>query len=323
MNGKNESQSIEELMLSGFDSEGYEEGQEVVFGNISDLNNETSNDDDSDKVDQSEEEKAGSENDTSEVKKSDVETEESSRLFAGQFKTTEELEAAYIGATSNKPVQAIEPENKEGLADLNRGELSSMFEGDVQDGTNWTAGYLQDKMKSRDLEKFELEKLRELDAQNDTDLYGDYVAAKTKREVQAQIDPIIEPIKDERNKKLFEEYQNREKAIVDSYKEEFGDELQPLKDKLTPDFIDEILRTSDMSYLISREFKTGSRAFAYKMLLRESKKHLDKVNKNNIQDKKRKSFPADVGGTKSTSNVVEKAGSIQDAWDAAEREFNS
>ena len=315
---ENESQTLEDLINDEYDRLGLDDDSDDSYV-VTDEGSQNDSDDKSSQGEQPKDEK-------NEETQGDDSGDKSERLFAGQFKTVEELEQAYQSkSVKQDPVNVPEQKEDENkLADLNRQEFVSLCEVDDMDGTSYTSEYLKTKMQERDLTPFELEKLKELDSDKNEDLYGQYVSLKTKREVRAEIAPVLAPIEKENREKAINEFMDRERKIVDSCKDEFENYTE-LKDKVSkPDFVKEIIQGSDLGPVILREFESGSKATAHKLLIQEADKHLRKQTDNINREKKRKSFPADVGGSSAASkHTVDKADTVEDAFDAAWKELKS
>lgn len=235
------------------------------------------------------------------------------RLYAGKFKTPEEMEAAFL-ELNKVPEQ---PEKKaEAIPDLTRDELTTLSENDQMDNTSYTVEYLRKKMADRDLSDFELEKLKELDGKDD--LYGQYVAARTERQIMAKLKPVIDTVGEESQRKAQEAFIEREKTIDESNKDEFGDELPILKKKVSdPKFIEEVLAQSPIRNVILNEWDNGSKAMSHKLLLRETKYYVEQQKNRKMN----KSVQADIGGG-AALRKIDKASSIDEAFEAAEREFH-
>jgi hypothetical protein len=171
-------------------------------------------------------------------------------------------------------------------------------------------------MGERNLTDFEIEKLKELDT-GGKDLYGNYVALRAKRETLSELD------QSRRNEDSYNAYMEKEKAVLSSLENEFDKtELATLKQKTSdPKFITEVLSKSDIGSVITNEFSNGSKAIAYKMLLRETSKYLSSQKAEINSEKKKKSFPADVG-QKADIIKKEKSGSIEDAFNESLQELN-
>ena len=299
-----ESQSLEQLADALFDEMGFKEGDEIFVDTKAHMPN-------------GEEEKPENLGEQSEEGKEPVEKkpvkEESTpqRLYAGKYKTPEEMESALIEL--ERPKQPAESK----LPDLTNEELIVLHEQDEQDGKQWTIGYLQKKMIERNLTDFELEKLKELDSSK-LDLYGQYVAAKTKREVYSELQPVLKPVQEEQAKRQYDAFVENEKTINDSNKVEFGEELAELEKKISdPKTIESVLKESPLRDVILNEWNNGSKAMSHKLLLREAKFHFQRQ----VQSKKEKSIPADVTGA-SSARKVDKASTIDDAFDESCRELN-
>jgi hypothetical protein len=294
-------QTIDEIAAACFDEAGVQDGDEGTY-----------NPQDYTKPLDAEANDSGEQDENSKVAPAGkgVETGTPARLYAGKFKTPEEMEAAFLETQQpDKPV-----ENQ--LPDVTREELTTLAENDQMDGTNYTSEYLQKKMAERDLTDYELKKLKELDG--DADLYGQYVAAKTKRQVMAELKPVVDTVNEDNNRKAQEEFFKRESAIEDSNKEEFGDELPSLKKKVTdPKFIEEVLAQSPIRNVIINEWNQGSKAMSHKLLLRETKFYLGQQESK----RKNKSVQADIGGG-AAQRKTERASTIDEAFEAAERELN-
>lgn len=296
---KEEIQTIDEIAAACFDEAGIQDGDEGTY-NSHDYTKPLSADADS----------SGEQDEASKEPKQTTATE---RLYAGKFKTPEEMEAAFL-----ETQKTTEPEKKEpdSIPDLSREELTTLSENDDMDKTSYTVEYLRKKMGERDLSDFELEKLRELDGKDD--LYGQYVAAKTERQIMAKLKPVVDTVSEESNRKAQEEYFKRESAIEDSNKEEFGDELPILKKKVSdPKFIEEVLSQSPIRNVILNEWDKGSKAMSHKLLLRETKYYVEQQKNKKIN----KSVQADIGGG-AAQRKTNSASTIDEAFEAAEREFH-
>lgn len=293
---KEEIQTIDEIAAACFDEAGIQDGDEGAY-NPQDYTKPLSADVDS----------SGEQDETSKEPKQTAATE---RLYAGKFKTPEEMEAAFL-----ETQKTTEPEKKEdAIPDLSREELTTLSENDDMDKTSYTVEYLRKKMGERDLSDFELEKLRELDGKDD--LYGQYVAAKTERQIMAKLKPVVDTVSEESNRKAQEEYFKRESAINNSNTEEFGDELPTLKKKVSdPKFIEEVLSQSPIRNVILNEWDKGSKAMSHKLLLRETKYYVEQQKNKKIN----KSVQADIGGG-AAQRKTDSASTIDEAFEAAERE---
>ena len=296
--GENESRSLEQLANELFDEMGFKEGDETFVDTKAHLPAES----------HGEQTETGKE---PVVEKPVVTTKEEQppqRLYAGKYKTPEEMEAALV---------ELEKPAEKKLPDLTQEELIVLHEQDEQDGKQWTVGYLQKKMVERNLTDFELEKLKELDSAK-LDLYGQYVAAKTNREVYSELQPILKPVQEEQAKRQYDAFVENEKTINDSNKVEFGEELAELEKKISdPKTIESVLKESPLRDVILNEWNNGSKAMSHKLLLREAKFHFQRQ----VQSKKEKSIPADVTGA-SSARKVDKASTIDDAFDESCRELN-
>lgn len=296
---KEEIQTIDEIAAACFDEAGIQDGDEGTY-NPHDYTKPLSAD-------------ADSSGEQDEASKEPKQTTAPERLYAGKFKTPEEMEAAFL-----ETQKTTEPEKKEtdSIPDLSREELTTLSENDDMDKTSYTVEYLRKKMSERDLSDFELEKLRELDGKDD--LYGQYVAAKTERQIMAKLKPVVDTVSEESNRKAQEEFFKRESAIEDSNKEEFGDELPTLKKKVSdPKFIEEVLSQSPIRNVILNEWDKGSKAMSHKLLLRETKYYVEQQKNKKIN----KSVQADIGGG-AAQRKTNSASTIDEAFEAAEREFH-
>lgn len=250
------------------------------------------------------------------------------RLYAGRYKTPEEMEAALLKMEQEKaqpqpPVDTKqEQQPSDGIPDLTKEELIVLHERDDQDGSQYTVEYLQKKMSERDLTKFELEKLREID-DDSMDLYSKYIEVKTERNVLSRIDPVLKPVKEEQSKKEYEAFIEREKAIEESNTKEFGSELPQLKQRVSdPKFIESVLSQSVSAPVIIDLWNRGEKALSHKLLLRETKAYLDQTQETQKVEKRKKSVPADIGKGSSFNKSDVKAKSIEDAFDIACDEHN-
>lgn len=301
---KEEIQTIDEIAAACFDEAGVQDGDEGTY-NPKEYAKPLDADADS----------SGEQDESSKVAPAGkgVETGTSARLYAGKFKTPEEMEAAFL-----ETQKTTEPEKKptDSIPDLSRDELTTLSENDDMDKTSYTVEYLRKKMGERDLSDFELEKLRELDGKED--LYGQYVAAKTERQIMAKLKPVVDTYSEESQRKAEAAFFEREKAIEDSNKDEFGDELPTLKKKVSdPKFIEEVLSQSPIRNVILNEWDKGSKAMSHKLLLRETKYYVEQQRNKKIN----KSVQADVGGG-AAQRKTDSASTIDEAFEAAEREFH-
>lgn len=302
--GENESRSLEQLANELFDEMGFKEGDEMFVDTKAHLSN------DEEATDKNHGEQTETDKEQ-QVEKPVKEEQPAQRLYAGKYKTPEEMESALVEL--EKPKQ---PEEKK-LPDLTQEELIVLHEQDEQDGKQWTIGYLQKKMSERNLTDFELEKLKELDTAK-LDLYGQYVANKTKREVYAELQPVLKPVQEEQAKRQYDNFVENEKTINGSNKIEFGEELAELEKKISdPKTIESVLKESPLRDVILNEWNNGSKAMSHKLLLREAKLHFQKQ----VQSKKEKSIPADVTGA-SSNRKVDKTQTLDEAFDESCRELN-
>ena len=296
--GENESRSLEQLANELFDEMGFKEGDETFVDTKAHLPAES----------HGEQTETGKEPVAEKPVVTTKEEQPPQRLYAGKYKTPEEMEAALV---------ELEKPAEKKLPDLTQEELIVLHEQDEQDGKQWTVGYLQKKMVERNLTDFELEKLKELDSAK-LDLYGQYVAAKTKREVYSELQPVLKPVQEEQAKRQYDAFVENEKTINDSNKVEFGEELAELEKKISdPKTIESVLKESPLRDVILNEWNNGSKAMSHKLLLREAKFHFQRQ----VQSKKEKSIPADVTGA-SSSRKVEKTGTLEEAFDESCRELN-
>jgi len=298
-------QTIDEIVAACFDEAGVKDGDEGTYNphdytkplDAADAN-EGSGEQDENGKEASDRQPAGNKS--------------QERLYAGKFKTPEEMESAFLELNKTP-----EPEKKEeSIPDLTRDELTTLSENDGMDKTSYTVEYLRKKMSERDLSDFELEKLRELDGKED--LYGQYVAAKTERQIMTKLKPVIDTVSEESQRKAQEAIFERERTINDSNKDEFGEELQSLNKKVSdPKFIEEVLSQSPIRNVILNEWDKGSKAMSHKLLLRETKYYIEQQRSKKIN----KSVQADVGGG-AEQRRTESASTIDEAFEAAEREFH-
>ena len=299
--GENESRSLEQLANELFDEMGFKEGDETFVDTKAHLPAES----------HGEQTETGKEPVAEKPVVTTKEEQPPQRLYAGKYKTPEEMEAALVEL--ERPKQPVESK----LPDLTNEELIVLHEQDEQDGKQWTIGYLQKKMIERNLTDFELEKLKELDSSK-LDLYGQYVASKTKREVYSELQPVLKPVQDEQTKRQYDAFVENEKSTNESNKVEFGAELAELEKKISdPKTIESVLKESPLRDVILNEWNNGSKAMSHKLLLREAKFHFQRQ----VQSKKEKSIPADVTGA-SSSRKVEKTGTLEEAFDESCRELN-
>lgn len=301
---KEEIQTIDEIAAACFDDAGVKDDDEGSF-NPRDYTKPLSEEGEKSSGEQDEQSK--------EVAGKTQEPEPTKRLYAGKYQTPEEMEAAFL-ELQKKPEPEKKPE--ESIPDLSRDELTTLSENDQMDKTSYTVEYLKKKMADRDLTEFELEKLRELDGKDD--LYGQYVATKTERQIMAKLKPVVDTVSEDANRKAQEEYFKKEEAINNSNKEEFGDELPSLKKKVSdPKFIEEVLAQSPIRNVIISEWDNGSKAMSHKLLLRETKYYVEQQKNKKMS----KSVQADIGGG-AAQRKTDSASTIDEAFEAAEREFH-
>lgn len=252
-------------------------------------------------------------------KKSTI-AENEQKLFAGKYKTVEELEQAYTEkaqtTTTVAPVQPVEPD----VPDLNERELTLLMERDEQDGTNYNLEYFQDKIKERNLEPFEVEAIKELDQENGTNLFQDYIATSTERNVLAKIQPVLRPAYEAQQREQYNKYVEGERAINATAVVEYGqDRLDILEAKIKGDrsVVDNVLATP-VGAVINNLWNNGNRALSHKLLLREVDT-ADRVATNNVKASKTKaSVQADVGSnTSSGSKPSPRANTLEEAFDQA------
>jgi hypothetical protein len=310
-----ENQTLEQIANECFDELGYVEGDDTFIDKNAHMPLTP---------EQSLADASQGEQDKSKEAPAKVEKPTEERLYAGEFKTPEEMEKAFI---ESKKVNTAPPppppvKKEEELPDLNNEELTTLSEQDDQDSTTWVSEYLKKKMATRNLTDFELGKLKELD-DGKMDLYGEYIALKTERDILGKLEPVLGPVKQEQAEKNFLAYNENEKAVEESNSVEFGkEELATLKKTVSdPQNIDKVLAQSPMKSIIEHEWQHGSKAMSHKLLLRETKLYLAKEQANINAGKKEKSIPADLGG-KPAHVKVEKSSSVEQAFEDSCKEFN-
>lgn len=304
--GAESSQSLEQIANGLFDELGFKDGDETTFDKGAYSPNGNVLDD------------LGEQENNTELKEKEPAPAQE-RLYAGQFKTANEMEAAFL-ARAEKPAGS-KPDVEE-IPDLTRELLTTLHEQDDSDGTTFTVEYLQRKMAGRNLTDFEIEKLKELDVSG-KDLYGSYVSIRTERDVMSKIGPVIKPIQDRQNQENYNDYMENEKAIFSTLETSYEkSELATLKQKTSdPKFIETVLRQSEFGQAITSMFQAGSKATAYKMLMRETKDYIGKQTAGINRDKTARSIPADVGA-KADPAKKRNAASIQEAFDDSLQELN-
>lgn len=261
--------------------------------------------------------------------KKPTQAEADTKLYAGQFKTVEELEKAFVEKTQGITQQVPQPQpaasqpKADDIVDLDDRELTLLMEQSEQDGKDYHVEYLRDKMHERELQPFEVEALKSLDAENGTNLFQEYITTSTKRDVMKEFQPILQPLQEEQNRKAQEAYVEREKMINATLETEFGkDTLDELERKIKDsNYINEVLGQSEIGHVIVGLWDSGQQALSHKMLLQETQRYEN--SKANVvkQKKKASSVPADIGsnfkGSKKTSN---KAATIEEAFEQALQE---
>ena len=259
-----------------------------------------------------------------------TQAETDTKLYAGKFKTVEELEKAFNEKTQSNtpPPRQSEPEPEpeqvtDDVPDLDDRELTLLIEQSEQDGKNYHEEYLRDKMSKRPLQKHEIEAIKSLDLENGTNLFQEYVSLNTERNVMTKLSPLLAPIQEEQDRKAYDAYVEQENRINKSNETEFGREtLDELEGKLkNADYINSILGKSELSGVITSLWDSNQKALSHKMLLREAQR-LEASKVNDTNEKKRKaSVPADVGSNfQSSKKTANKAGSIEEAFEMALQE---
>jgi len=296
---KIEGQTLEEIASALFDEMGYKDGDELTIDKTAYMTDVNTGSTDS---------SLGEQETSKESKASEPDRASATeRLY-----TKTEMDQAIL-ESEKKPAPV---ENK--IPDLTPEELILLSEQDDQDKTGFTTEYLKRKMLERNLSEHELEKLKAID--DGADLYGQYIAAKTKREVYSELNPLLAPIQAEQQQRQVADYQKNEKAINDSNDVEFGaDELATLRKKISdPKFVEAVIKQSSLGNIILNEWNNGSKAMSHKQLLREAKLYEAKIT----QGKKEKSVSADIGASGNTQRKADKAGTIEEAFDLSVRELN-
>lgn len=256
---------------------------------------------------------------------------EPKRKWGGQFDTPEEMEEAYIKSLrSNEPEptrrptgdasgsSAGIPDGKDELPDLTDQELIAMREQDESDGTKFMEEYLRRKMQARNLERHEVAAARKVDAEQGTDLLGDYYELRALRSVRKETAPLVQRSREE-NQKAF---QAREASIDKSNETEFDEGLADLEKFCSnPKNVEQVLQRSPIAHLIIREHESGSPATAHKLLLREAYSIRVAQEKERVQEKKSRSIPADIGGPGKAKESKGSSATVEEAFEESEREL--
>lgn len=259
-----------------------------------------------------------------ESEKTQTMAQQEERLYAGRFKTAEELEQAFLKSqetqTTEQTTQPQTPtQDTEEVPDLEEREFITLKEQDDADGTNYTEEYLSAKMKERDLTDFELESIE------GTPLATAYIAEKTRRDVMSEVEPVLNPLREDMQKKQAEAYVENEKAIVSQTEKDFGSErFKELQDKAKDaEFMKELTETSSVMPIIEQLWNSGQKALANRMILQEIDMHSRRKEAQIKQGKASKSIPADIGSTTTNQKkILEKASSMEEAWDASMQELS-
>lgn len=252
---------------------------------------------------------------------------EPKRKWGGQFNTPEEMEAAYIQSLKPKEPEPARkpsgdatgsPAGKDELPDLTDQELIAMREQDESDGTKFMEEYLRRKMQARNLERHEITAARKVDAEQGTDLLGDYYELRALRSVRKETAPLVQRSREESQKA----FQTREASIDKSNETEFGEGLADLeKFCSSPKNVEQVLQHSPIAHLIIREHEGGSPATAHKLLLREAYSIRVAQEKERVQGKKNRSVPADIGGPGKAKESKGSAATVEEAFEDSEREL--
>lgn len=259
----------------------------------------------------------GEQPEKTETKTQDADEEKPARQDNPDSQPAQQVQQPQVQQQQAQQQQAQQPEKK-AIPDLSIDEFTLLIEHDEADNTKYVQEYLLKKMEERDLSDFELGKLREIDNLDGNDLYGRYIESKTERKIMAKLKPVVDSYDQEQREEQQRRFFERENAIESSNKDEFGDELPALKQKVTdPKFIQEVLSQSPLADIVVREWQEGSKAMSHKLLLRETQNYLAKKQAT----KRSKSVPADVGGS-AAQRRTETASSIDEAFEAAERELS-
>jgi len=305
---------IADIANDAFDSAGVTDDTELEFSHEATTTDKDNSDvtpaiEDAEPVDQPE-------------KKSTI-ADSDKKLYAGKYKTVEELEKAYTEKTQviQTPPVAVEQKPKaEAIPDLDERAITLLMEQDEQDGDNYASEYFQDKIKSRDLDDFEVTAIKALDLENGTNLFQEYIATSTERSVMAKLQPVLQPLSEAQNRERYNNYIANEKAINDTCEAEFGkDTLDKLEAKLKdPNYINEVLSSSATAPVINGLWKQGQKALSHKMLLREAQVYESSKAQKVVSSKRNASVQPDAGSsTPSQKPSVDKADTIEEAWEAA------
>ncbi len=245
-------------------------------------------------------------------------TPEPKRKWGGQFDTPEDLEAAYIRSLQAQSAESAKLQPKaEELPNLTEQELVTMREQDETDGTKFLEEYLRRKMQERNLERHEVAAARKIDAEQGTDLLGDYYELRVLRRVKKETAPLVRRSREESQRAFYE----LEASIDETNKSEFGDGLAELeKFCSSPKNVEQVLQRSPIAHLIIREHENGSQAIAHKLLLREAAFMRSIQEREQAQGKKSKSVPADPGGPGRAKDVKASAATVEEAFEESERE---
>lgn len=242
------------------------------------------------------------------------------RKWGGRFDSPEEMEAEFIrmSTTTRQPADEKPPEGKtDELPDLTEKEMLTLQEQDEADGSQFTREYLTKKMQVRNLTPHELKALRKVDAEQGTDLLGDYHEIRAERRVSKVTAPIMARSRQEQQAA----FQQREKSIDDSNAKEFGDSLSDLeKFCSSPANVEKILQFSPMARIILTEHERGSPATAHKLLLREASVYQRSMQDGQRREKKNRSVSADAGGAGAPRKPKDSAATVEEAFEAAEEE---
>ena len=251
-------------------------------------------------------------------KKSTI-AENEQKLFAGKYKTVEDLEKAYTEKTQTIVTPQVAPVQPvvEGVPDLNEREITLLIEQDEQDGTNFNQEYFLDKIKDRDLTDFEVKTIKDLDLENGSNFFQEYITTSTERNVMLKLRPVIEPLQEAQQRERYDKYLANEKAINATREVEFGkDRLEILEAKLQEDgYVKNLLKTSVTAPIINNLWDSGNKAMSHKLLLREADL-TERTKQRDVKTSKQKaSVSADVGSSAASTDNSEDYGAdtIEDA----------
>jgi hypothetical protein len=229
------------------------------------------------------------------------------------------MEAEFIrmSTTTRPPADDKPPAKPEQLPDLTEAEMATLAEQDEADGSSFAKEYLSRKMRDRNLTPHELKALRKIDAEQGTDLVGDYHEIRADRRVAQATAPFVQKSRQEAQ----QVFQAREKKIDESNVGEFGESLKTLEEFCSsPANVEQVLKVSPIAHLIISEHERGSPATAHKLLLREASYMQRSNEKAQRREKKNASVPADAGGGGGPRKTKDSAATVEEAFEMAEEE---